>query len=203
MRYSTRELVYVAIFGSVWGALELSLGSVLHVLNIPQTGTIMAAVGIVVLLTGHTFVPRRGAVLMMGLTAAFVKMFSLGGIAINPMLAIVMEAALVEAGLQLGRSGRRTFLLAAVMGSSWNFIHPFVTQGLLAGCGMTRVYRWLVHGGAQLLGLPEAYGWLILGLLLGLKGVAGLLAGHTGWEVSRAVHRRRGLASKVAAGLSE
>lgn len=193
MRYSTRELVYIAIFGTVWGALEMSLGSSLHVLNVPQAGTIMAAVGIVILLTGHTFVPRRGAVLLMGLTAAFVKMFSLGGIVINPMLAIVMEAALVEAGLCLGYGGRGAFLLAGVMGSSWNFVHPFITQGLLAGWGVLRVYRWLVHGGARLLGLPDGYGWLLFGLLLGLKVVAGLLAGHAGWEVSRAVHQRRGV----------
>ena len=200
MRYSTRELVYVAIFGAVWGALEMSLGSVLHVLNVPQAGTIMAAIGIVVLLTGHTFVPRRGAVLMMGFTTAFVKMFSLGGIVINPMMAIVMEAALVEAGLRLGGGGRMTLLLAGVMGSSWNFVHPFITQALLAGWGMTRVYRWLVHGGAQLFGLAEGYGWLIFGLLLALKVVVGLVAGHTGWEISRAVHRRRELPSPIALG---
>jgi hypothetical protein len=190
MRYTTRELVYVAIFGTVWGALEMSLGSLLHVLNVPQTGTIMAAVGIVILLTGHTFVPRRGAVLMIGLTAAFVKMLSLGGIVINPMLAIVMEAALTEAGLRLGRGGRGAFLLAGVMGSLWNFVHPFITQGLLAGWGVMRVYRWLVHGGARLFGLPAGYGWLIFGLLLGLKVIAGLAAGHTGWEVSQAVRQR-------------
>ncbi len=193
MRYSTRELVYVAVFGAVWGAVEMSLGSLLHVLNVPQTGTILAAVGIVILLTGHTLVPRRGAVLLMGVTAAFVKMFSLGGIVINPMLAIVMEAALTEAGLRLAGRGRGAFLLAGVLGSSWNVVHPFLTQGLLAGWGMVRVYRWLVHGGAQLFGLPEEVGWLVFGLLLGLKVIAGLAAGHLGWEVSRAVLRRRAI----------
>lgn len=199
MRYSTRELVYIAVFGAVWGALEMSLGSLLHVLNVPQAGTIMAAVGIVVLLTGHTFVPRREGghgvppVLMMGLTTAFIKMFSLGGIVINPMLAIIMEALLVHLGLRLGRGGRKAFLLAGVMGSSWNFVHPFITQGLLAGWGAARVYRWLVFGGAKLFGLPAGYGWLIFVLLLGLKVAAGLAAGYTGWEVSRAVHQRRGV----------
>lgn len=198
MRYSTRELVYVAVFGVVWGAVEMSLGSLLHVLNVPQAGTILAAVGIVILLTGHTFVPRQGAVLMMGLTAAFVKMFSLGGIVINPMLAIVMEAVLVEAGLRLAGSGRGAFLLAGALGSSWNFVHPFLTQGLLAGWGMMRVYRWLVHGVEQVVGLPEGYGWLVFGLLLGLKVVVGLAAGHLGWEVSRAVLRRRAAAEPVS-----
>lgn len=193
MRYSTREMVTVAVFGTVWGAVEMSLGSLLHMLNVPQAGTFLAAVGIVILLTGHTLVPRRGAVLLMGLTAAFVKMFSLGGIVINPMLAIVMEAALTEAGLRLAGSGRGAFLLAGVLGSSWNFVHPFLTQGLLAGWGMVRVYRWLVHGAEQLFGLPEGYGWLVLGLLLGLKVIAGLVAGYLGWEVSRAVLRRRGV----------
>ncbi len=198
MRYSTRELVYVAVFGAVWGAVEMSLGSLLHVLNVPQTGTILAAIGIVILLTGHTLVPRRGAVLLMGLTAAFVKVFSLGGIVLNPMLAIVMEAALTEAGLRLAGRGRGAFLLAGVLGSSWNFVHPFLTQGLLAGWGMVRVYRWLVHGAEQVFGLPDGYGWLVFGLLLGLKVLAGLAAGYLGWEVSRAVLRRRTAPDPVA-----
>lgn len=198
MRYSTRELVYVAVFGAVWGAVEMSLGSLLHVLNVPQTGTILAAIGIVILLTGHTLVPRRGAVLLMGLTAAFVKVFSLGGIVLNPMLAIVMEAALTEAGLRLAGRGRGAFLLAGVLGSSWNFVHPFLTQGLLAGWGMVRVYRWLVHGAEQVFGLPDGYGWLVFGLLLGLKVLAGLAAGYLGWEVSRAVLRRRTVPDPVA-----
>ncbi len=197
MRYSTRELVYVAVFGAVWGAVEMSLGSLLHVLNVPQTGTILAAIGIVILLTGHSLVPRRGAVLMMGVTAAFVKMFSLGGIVINPMLAIVMEAALTEAGLRLAGSGRGAFLLAGVLGSSWNFVHPFLTQGLLAGWGLVRVYRWLVHGAEQMFGLPSGYGWLLFGLLLGIKVIGGLAAGHLGWEVSRAVLRRRVVAEPM------
>lgn len=195
MRYSTRELVNVAIFGTVWGAVELGLGSLLHVLNVPQTGAMMAAVGIVILLTGHTVVPRRGAVLMIGLTAAFVKSFSLGGIVINPMLAIVMEAALTEAGLRLGRGGRGAFALAGMAGSSWNFVHPFITQGLLAGWGIARVYGWLVHGPAQLIGLPSGYGWLVLLPLCGFNLVAGLVAGYVGWAVSQAVHRRRAVQS--------
>ncbi len=191
--YTTRQLVTIATFGAVWGALEMTLGSLLHTFNVPQAGVVMTAIGIVVLLTGYTFVPRRGAVFMMGLTTAFVKMFSLGGLVLNPMLAIVMESLLVEVGLRAGRTSRGRFMLAGVLGSSWNFVHPFITQGLLAGWGVFRVYAWLVQGGARLFGLPPAYGWLIFVLLLAIKVVAGLAAGYVGWEVAETVRRRLGL----------
>lgn len=197
MGYTTRELVTIAIFGTVWGALEMTLGSLLHVLNVPQAGVVMTTIGIIILLTGHTFVPKRWAVVMMGVTTAFVKMFSLGGIVLNPMLAIVMEALLVEIGLCTGKPRRSRFVLAAVLGSSWNFIHPFLTQGLLAGWGIVRVYGWLVQSGARLLGLPPDYGWLIFALLLGIKVVAGLVAGHLGWEVAGAVRQRMGELSSI------
>ncbi len=191
--YTTRQLVTIAIFGTVWGALEMTLGSLLHTLKVPQAGVVMTAIGIVVLLTGYTLVPRKGAVLMMGLTTAFVKMFSLGGIVLNPMLAIVMESLLVEVGLWTGRTGRGRFMLAGALGSSWNFVHPFITQSLLAGRGVFLVYGWLVQGGAKLFGLPPDYGWLIFALLLVLQVVAGLVAGYVGWEVAETVRRRLGL----------
>jgi len=45
MKYRTQELVYIAVFGTIWGVVEMTLGSYLHVLNVPQAGTVLAAVG--------------------------------------------------------------------------------------------------------------------------------------------------------------
>ncbi len=50
MRYKTRDLVYIALFGTIWGVAEMSLGALLHTLNVPQTGTIMTFFGITIML---------------------------------------------------------------------------------------------------------------------------------------------------------
>ncbi len=65
MRWSLREWVYVAVFGALWGAVEISLGSYLHTLfpsltNTFFTGLILAFIGIKIgdLLINHVLKPR-------------------------------------------------------------------------------------------------------------------------------------------------
>lgn len=192
MRYTTRELVYIAVFGTVWGALEMTVGSYLHMLNVPQTGTILTAMGIVILLVGRTFVPRRGATVLMGLVTAFLKMLSVGGIVLNPMIAIFMESLLVEVGLGSRGLSRGRFVLAGTLGASWNIVHPFFTQGLLAGWGITRVYTWLLGGVSRLLGIELQHTLLLILAFLAIRSLSGALAGLIGWEMARTVRKRMG-----------
>ncbi|MHB1131328.1 MAG: hypothetical protein ACYC4L_02955 [Chloroflexota bacterium] len=193
MKYTTRELVYVGLFGALWGMVELSLGSYLHVLGIPFNGTILAAAGITIALASRTLVPRRGSVLFIGAVTAALKMFSLGGIVLNPMLAILIESGLAELGLLPSRLPRRwTFVLAAVLAVSWDFGHRFFTQALLGGRGVLEVYRWVIQDGSRIIGLGEGSALAVLAFLLGLRVVVGVGAGLVAWSVGTAVRRRLG-----------
>ena len=87
MKLSTRELATLAVFGGLWGVVEISLGSVLKTLNIPLSGVVLAAIGLTVALTGRVFVPKKGSTLFIGVIATFLKLFSLGGVIIGPMIA--------------------------------------------------------------------------------------------------------------------
>lgn len=191
MRFSVRDLVYLGLFGAIWGALEVSLGSYLHVLRVPFVGTLMTALGITIALVGRAFVAKRGSVLYIGVVAALLKAFSLGGIVINPMLAIVVESALAEAGLWPSRHPRRsTYVLAGALAVSWDFFHQFFTQGLLAGRGIFTVYEWTLTQGAELLGLDAGAPLLVLALLLALRVSVGAVVGYLAWSLARAVRRR-------------
>ena len=191
-RFGTRDLVYIAVFAALWGAVETTVGSAFHVWNVPQSGTVLAAIGMGLLVVCRTFVPRRGATILTGVVVMFLKMFSLGGIVINPMVAILMESVLAEIGFALVGTRRAGGIVAGAMGVSWNMIHPFITQGLVAGWGMARVYAWLVEGGSSLVGLPTSYGAVIFAVLLAIKPIIGGIGGLAGWEVARLVNRRMG-----------
>lgn len=190
-RWSVRDLVYLAIFGALWGGLEVSLGSYLHVVRVPLTGLIMASSGLLLALVGRLFVPQRGSVAMIGLVTALLKMLSLGGVVLNPMIGILAESALAEAVLVLwARPARGAFVLAGAAGVLWVFFHPFLTQGLLAGQGLITVYGRVLASGAQLLGLASGAVGAILISLLALHAGTGAVAGLLAWEVGRAVQRR-------------
>ena len=62
MKLTTRELATIAVFGTLWGISEITMGSVLHTLNIPFTGAFLAAIGLMIALVGRVFVPRKGSI---------------------------------------------------------------------------------------------------------------------------------------------
>ncbi len=196
MKFSVRELVYVAIFGAIWGALELTLGSYLHVIFPPLAdtflvGLIMASLGAVVALVGYHFVPRTGAVFMIGVITAVLKMISLGGVKAGPLVAILAESLLMELGLYVARKPRRWgFVLAGVLAVSWNFFHKFIMMYILFGKGVYEVYAGMVQEGAGLLRIDAAYALAIIVLLFLIRIVAGGLAGWIAWDLGRVVRGR-------------
>lgn len=190
-KWKLQELVYIGIFGALWGGLEMSLGAWLHAIKMPFLGTTMAAVGMIIVLIGRRFVPRSGSLLMMGLVTALLKAFSLGGVVLNPMIAIVAESALAELGLWLARHPSRwAFVLAGGMGVSWDFFHQFLTQGLLAGRGVLTIYLQTLEAGARLLGLSAKAVGPIIAALIVLRLVVGGLAGWLAWDLGRLVAQR-------------
>jgi hypothetical protein len=196
VKFSVRELVYIAIFGAIWGAVELTLGSYLHVIFPPLAdtflvGVIMASLGAIVALVGRQFVPRTGAVFMIGIVAAILKMISLGGVKVGPLVAILAESLLMEVGLLLARRDRRWgFVLAGALAVSWNFFHKFIMMYILFGKGVYEVYLNMVQQGASLLGFNVSYALLVIAILFLIRVLAGGLAGWIAWDLGRVVHGR-------------
>jgi hypothetical protein len=194
--FTTRDWVYIAVFGALWGAIEISLGAYLHVIFPPLAdtflvGVIMAGLGAIIALTGRHFVPYRGSVLMIGVVTALLKALSLGGVKIGPMVAILAESLLIEAGFFLARQPSRwAFVLAGALAVGWNFFHKFVMMRLLYGQGVSEVAVKMVKEGSQLLGLDVRYSIAILVVLFVIRLAVGAVAGWLAWDLGGAVRRR-------------
>jgi len=196
--YTVRDWVYVALFGALWGTLEITLGAYLHVIFPPLantffSGLVMAGMGVVVALVGSYFVPRTGAVLSIGIITALLKAVSLGGVKVGPMVAILAEAVLMEVALLLKRvPASWRYVLAGSLAVSWNLPHKFVMMRLLYGKGFTEVYLQMIREGSQLLGLDMGYAVAIIGAPFVVRLVVGAGAGWLAWELAGLVARRMG-----------
>ena len=194
--YTLRDWVYIAVFGALWGALELTLGAYLHVLFPPLantffTGLIMAGIGALIALVGRTFVPRTGAVLFIGIITALLKVLSLGGVKIGPVVAILAEVVLMELALLSKTSPARwRYVLAGALAVAWNFFHKFVMMRLLYGQGISEVYVKMVKEGSQTLGLDVSQAVAIIMVLFLFRVIVGAVAGWLGWDLGRLVARR-------------
>ena len=75
-----RPWTHAALFGALWGALEATAGTALHLGRVPFRGEIMGLLGLVCLVCLRRLQPRVGVVLVAGLTAIFLQIFTLGGL---------------------------------------------------------------------------------------------------------------------------
>ncbi len=202
--YTVRDWVTIGLFGALWGIVEVTMGSYLHVIfpslsNTFLTGLILGGLGVAVALTGRHFVPKRGSVLLIGLVTALLKLLSPGGARIGPFVAIIMEGLLMEATLWIARTPRRwAFLLGGALAVGWNLPHKFIMMRLIYGKGVTEVYTKLIRDGSQTLGLDVSAAWLILAILLGIRLIVGSFAGWSAWALGSAVARRLGRHSQPA-----
>jgi hypothetical protein len=184
-------LVYIGIFGALWAAVETTLGSALHVLNLPLAGVFLSGMGIGIALIGRLFVPRRGSVVFIGVVTALLKMLSLGGIVLNPMIAILAESLAAELALMPFAVPRRVgFVVAGGAATLWCFFHPFLTQGILAGRGLVAIYQLTLERGAGLLGIDVMGVMLIVAALLAVHFLVGAVCGFAAWDIGRMVQNR-------------
>jgi len=190
MRWSTRELVTIGLFGALWGSVEIGLGGILHAFRLPFSGAALAGCGMLVALSGRVFVDRRGAIIFIGVVTALLKMLSVGGLVFRPMLGILAESLLAEAVLLAAPPSRGAFTVAGIVAVLWTLIHPFLTGVLLAGQTFFTVATTLLQSGARLLRVDSHAGMVIVVVLVAVHLAVGGIAGSLAWSAARTIRER-------------
>ncbi len=193
MKFTTRELVTIAVFGTLWGIVEMSLGTVLKSLNVPLSGVVLSAIGLTIALVGRVFVPRRGSTLFLGVIATLLKLFSLGGVILGPMIGILSEALVAEVVLSaMGKPRRLSLLVAGAAGVLCPMVQPFITNPLLFGRTLFTVWLDLLDLGSRVFGFDTgAVVWIVL-TLAAVHLAIGAVAGWLAWDVGRRLQVRLG-----------
>lgn len=201
MKFTTRELVTLTVFGTLWGAVEISLGSLLHLVNMPMSGPLLAAVGLAIALIGRLYVPRRGSTLYIGVVATVLKLFSIGSVVVGPMIGIMMEAIMAEIVLTtFGRPRRLSFVLAGALAILWTLAQPFFTGILLFGRDIFVIWLDLLDQGSRLFGIDSsAAAWILL-TLGAVHFALGTLSGWLAWGAGRLLQARLAGAALLPSG---
>jgi hypothetical protein len=189
-KYGVRDLVYIGVFAACWGALEVTLGALLHALRVPFLGALMAGAGMAIGLVGRLYVPKRGSIVAIALVTAVLKLFSIGGDVLSPMIAIVIEGALAELCVGLIGASRSGFLLAGAVATLWSLAHSFIRIWMIGGAGLFAAYRTLVDRGAKTLGMAAGATTVVLLALVGVHLAIGLVGGWSAWRIGTGLSRR-------------
>ncbi len=185
-----RAWTHAALFGSLWGAAEASLGTVLKAAHVPLAGLVMASIGVLCLLTVRRLQPTVGISLMTGAVAAFLKVFSLGGLVLGPAAGILAEAALIE----LAMTATASSVLGAVAGGALALaeapLQMAFTAVVITGPEAAAALGKAAQAVATGLSLPGASPLAMFAGVAAVSALVGAAVGGLSWRVAGRVARR-------------
>lgn len=187
-----RPWTYAALFGTLWGALEATLGTAVYLGKLPLRGTIMGLVGLLCLVCLRRLQPRPGVCLLAGVVAVFLKVFTLGGFYPGPIIGIAVQALALEIAMT-GSGGRP--IGAAVGGFIALATNPLQRLGMIwvvTGSEAVGAYLRLLEEAAAGLGLGGLRPAVIIGTIVVATGLVGAAGGLWAWWVAGRVMRRLG-----------
>lgn len=181
-----------AVFGALWGALEITLGSFLHATRIPLAGVIMSAMAVAVLVAASMLIRRPWFALRAALICAAVRALSPEGVMPGPMTAIVWQGLLVSTLFLLVRHPLITGLLAGPIATLSTQVQALVTRLVFFGIDLWDLFLSLLRKSEELLGLQTGQGWIAVTLYLILIALLGVAGGIFGWLLGRRACKLRG-----------
>ncbi len=185
-----KKIAYIAVFGGLWGLLEISFGAVMHALHLPFKGIWLTGAAVIVILTAYSIVPARGVPFSMGVVVIVLKMFSIGGFIFSPFIAVIFEAAIAEIILFGRKPSRKLFILTGCGLMIYTFSHRIIWGLLIYGRSTIDIYEGIIKQGVTWLGLPEEWGMLVIVILFLFHLVSGIIAGWAAWMLSNKAKNR-------------
>jgi len=128
----------------------------------------------------------------MGVIAMLLKLLSLGGVLLGPMVGIFTEALFAEIVFSLfSRPTRPASMLAGLAGVGSTVVQPFITGPLFWGLSFPSIWGDMVRNGSRVLGLDPNAVLIVVLAYVGVHVLMGLLAGWLGWETGKLLRARQ------------
>lgn len=180
-----RPWTYAALYGALWGALEATAGTALHLGRVPFRGEIMGLLGLVCLVCLRRLQPRVGVVLVAGLTAIFLKIFTLGGLYPGPIVGIAIQTLAVEISFIVAR-GPVAAALGGIIALGTNPVQRVITVWIVGG---TEAATAVLRAVGELGGVEARW---VLGAFVAFAATIGAVGGVLAWRLAGRVGRRLG-----------
>jgi nucleoside-triphosphatase THEP1 len=180
--------VQAAFLGSMWGSIEIIIGSFLHNLRLPFTGTILSAIGVALLIGGHYIWNEKGLVWRAGVVCALMKSISPSAVIIGPMIGIMSEAFVIELFLHISGRSPIGMLVGGAVATCLPFIQNILNLVITFGFNVTYLYVELYKFIVRNLGIERIGPYEAIGLLFLIYAIFGVGAASLGIIVGKKVN---------------
>ncbi|NQV16395.1 hypothetical protein HQ531_13115 [bacterium] len=145
-----------AMLGSLWASVEIILGSFLHNLHIPFSGTFLAALSVILMINGYKLWPEKGLFWRTALVCAAMKSISPSAIIFGPMIGIFMEGFVLEVFVRLFRGRWLGFVIGGAFAVSWSLFQKIFVMLMTYGPDFVKLYEQLYFMAARSLRFESA-----------------------------------------------
>jgi nucleoside-triphosphatase THEP1 len=174
-----------ALLGSMWGSIEIIVGSFLHNLRVPFTGTILSAIGVALLVSGHSLWQKKGLIWRAGVVCALMKSISPSAVIIGPMIGILMEAIALELFVRISRGASIGVVIGSGIAVCLPFVQNMINLLIVYGLNIATLYLEAYKIAAKSLGIQSLNPYEALGLFMVLNALFGFCAAFLGIAIGK------------------
>ncbi len=162
--------------GSLWAANEIVLGSFLHNIRLPMSGTIMSFFSVVFILAFISRWPQKGLIIRAGIIAALMKSISPSAIILGPMMGIIIEAIILELFFRISKGRLLIMIIGGGFAVSEVLFQKVLTLLVSFGWDIMLMLDALYGFVARQLGSINVEGYWSVIVLFSIYFVTGIIA---------------------------
>ncbi len=174
-----------AMLGSLWAANEIVLGSFLHNVGIPFAGTILACIGVTLLVAGLCLWDDPGVIWRAGVICSLMKSISPSSVILGPMIGILTEAVLIYFFVVAFRRTSLGCILGGIAAAVTPLVQKVISIIIAYGMDAARMYENLFSLFSERLQFRSLDAREALLLLIAAQAVPGALAAVAGIAIAR------------------
>jgi len=180
-----------AVAGGLWASFEIIVGSLLHNLHLPFSGTILATFSVILMISFLQIWNENGIIWRAGLICGIMKSLSPSAVILGPMTGIMMEAMFMDLLIFLVGRNIIGYILAGITALLSAILHKLASLFILYGNDLVTIYVNLFEFLKKQLGLQAANPRdLIIGIIV-IYIVVGAIAALAGTFLGRQALRQQ------------
>ena len=174
-----------SIIGTVWASSEIVLGSFLHNLKIPFSGSILTSIGIIILISVSYIWKDKGIFWRAGMICALMKTMSPSAVIFGPMIAIFSESVLLEISVRILGRNYLGFIIGSILAISWSFAQKILNFLIFYGFNIVELYKSLMKYAEKQLDLQFNTLWMPILILLSVYVFIGFISAIIGIKTGK------------------
>jgi hypothetical protein len=186
MKHGVNSLwLKASVAGGLWASFEIIVGSMLHNLHLPFSGSMMATFSVILMVAFTQVWKSPGMIWRAGLICGLMKSLSPSAVILGPMTGIMMEAVIIYLMVFLLGMNLLGYMMAGIGALLSAILHKLASLFILYGSDLVTIYVNLFEYLKKQMGLERVDPGDLIILITGIYIGVGILAALTGFLIGR------------------